>query len=183
MANNISHESNAVEQPVDDIVNGLEKWVPPRVSKPQITDVEGLDKAYGRGYHNLYRHNNTLFVSGTHVTNPKDYYYDVTIPIGQLKNTKRYRQVENLIRLYPEIDTLVGHSLGAAIVTDITLRYPQIKQARAYGSPTIKSHPKIQYFRHHGDPVSISNRLGNSASNIFHIGNPHSYRGFKPFYN
>lgn len=146
-----------------------------------ITDTDGLDAAYA-DINNVIVHNKTIFISGTHELG--DIAADVTIPFRQLERTHRYAQAESLLALHPEVDTIVGHSLGAAIATRLAEQYPRrIRGGRMYGSPTIGQHPNFVYYRHHGDPVSVSNRLGQSASSSFFLGNPHSYRGFPEHYN
>lgn len=148
--------------------------------KGRLTDVEGLDKSY-QDVNNVHVHNKTLFISGTHSL--KDVETDLSIPLRRVKHTKRYAQVEQILSLYPRVDTIVGHSLGSAIGGEITRENPRIKQARLYGSPTLSKHDKIEYFRHYGDPWSISNKLMSSPNENFRFGDPHSYRGFKTFYN
>lgn len=144
-----------------------------------ITDAEGLTASYNSP-NNMYIHNKTLFISGTHSVG--DVFTDLTIPFHLLPYTQRYIDADNILKKNKYIDTIVSHSLGSAIAA-ILIQEPQIKQGRSYGAPTVFAHKKLKSFRHYGDPVSISNRVaGDSETNLF-IGNPHSYEGFETFYN
>jgi len=139
-----------------------------------------LDKSY-EGLKNIYVHNNTLFISGTHSI--KDVLTDLTIPFGMLGYTERFKQAELVLKKNENIDTIVSHSLGSAIAHKLA-DMGQIKTVRAYGSPTLYKHKKILHLRHYGDPVSVSTRWGDSNEiNTMYAGNVHSYDGFKDYYN
>ena len=114
-----------------------------------------------------------LAIAGTHsianvVTN-------LTIPFGQLHATPRYQAA---LQKWLDLGkpTIVGHSLGGAIAGLLTASYPVWKgKARLYGEPRAswrESDPRIESFRHFGDPVSLLDR---AASSSFHFGNPHSF--------
>lgn len=127
---------------------------------------------------------NTLYISGTH-PNPhnrtSDYVTDVSIPLRALRHTWRFEQAATALRTHPSVDTLVGHSLGGAIAQELST-HASIKRARVYGAPTLFGRPKVVYYRHPGDPVSVSNRIGQlfgrASRNTPSLGNPHSYSGF-----
>lgn len=131
-------------------------------------------------------HHNTLFVAGT---NPRtmgqyarDVLTDVTIPFHMLRYTPRFRHAAQALEEHP-ITVVVGHSLGGAI-TDILVSENERLRGRVYGAPIIHPHPRIRSFRHVGDPVSISSRVGGASEhNTVMLGNPHSYRGFPEFRN
>lgn len=139
----------------------------------------GLDRSY-QSDNNLYIYNKTLFISGTH--SARDVITDLAIPFHLLNKTQRYKDAENILENNPQVNVIVGHSLGSAIGHILSDR-GQIKASRLYGSPTLFNHPKIINFRHYGDPVSLSNRVGASSETNAYFGNPHSYNGFKTFYN
>jgi pimeloyl-ACP methyl ester carboxylesterase len=118
-----------------------------------------------------------MYISGTHSL--ADVATDLTIPLHLLTSTDRYLSAEYLLEIHPEVTTVVGHSLGAAIAQELSRR-PSILEGRAYGSPTIYGAPKMEYYRSSGDPVSMFNLAGDRSS-AFHsrvyFGNPHSYSG------
>lgn len=132
----------------------------------------------------MYSSRNTLYISGTH-PNPhnltSDYVTDITIPLRALRHTWRFKQAAAALRAHPAVDTLVGHSLGGAIAQELST-VASVKRARVYGAPTLFGRPKVMYYRHPGDPVSFSNRvgqlLGRPSRNTVKMGNPHSYSGF-----
>ena len=124
-----------------------------------------------------------MYISGTHSLSDVSIWH--TIPLHTLTKTARYKQAEQTLSLYPEIHTIVGHSLGAAIGQELVGVTPSIKKARLYGSPTILLHPKIEYYRHNFDPVSMMNvnmgpwgtkPEGSFLYQSLKFGNPHSYR-------
>lgn len=108
---------------------------------------------------------------------------DLTIPIGMLPYTQRYISARRVLLNNPGIDTIIGHSLGGAIAHALADNV-QVRRVRSYGSPTIFTHPKVMNFRHDYDPISIVNRLGGSvAVQNKYWSNPHTYAGFKTYYN
>lgn len=143
-----------------------------------MTDEQGLDKAY-TNVNNIYVNRNIMYVSGTHSL--ADVKIWPQIPLRNIKNTERYIQAKKIMDMYPEVDTLVGHSLGSVISREITLdNKNKIKAARLYGSPNLmRGDKRIEYYRHVGDPFSLSNKiLRIQKVNSMYLGNPHSYGGF-----
>ena len=65
-----------------------------------------------------------MYVAG--IINNQDIYDDVTkIPVwGDLRNSDRYNHVEPVLRENPDIDTLVGHNLGGAVVLELQRTSP-----------------------------------------------------------
>lgn len=135
----------------------------------------------------MYVHNNTLFIAGTNprtmMQYTRDILTDMTIPVHMLRYTPRFQTAEHALHMYPQVTTIVGHSLGGAIA-DVLVSDNERLQGRVYGAPILYAHPRIRLFRHAGDPVSVSSRIsGASERNSVYIGNPHSYRGFETFRN
>lgn len=146
-----------------------------------ITDVDGLDRSY-HSDNNVYVHNKTLFISGTHSFG--DVLTDATIPFHLLSRTPRYKQAERVLLENPTIDTIVSHSLGSAIA-QVLADNPRVKTVRAYASPTIFSNPKVIHLRHPHDFISMSNLFGRSDEITAYDPNvdPHSYRGHRDYFN
>jgi len=127
-----------------------------------------------------YVYGNTLYIAGT--SKPSDLITDLTIPIKNLNKTERYKISEKLLEQNPDVDTIIGHSLGGAIASTLIEKYyshPTRKvQARVYGSATEKHLKNIKYYRHKFDPVSIFNVNPDVNTFYFKGFNPHSYEGF-----
>ena len=79
-----------------------------------ISDEEGLKRAYDTR-DGLYQHYNKLFIAGTKDF-PVDHIDDLKLPFDDtLNKTKRGRDADAYYRSHHEIDTVIGHSLGAAV--------------------------------------------------------------------
>ena len=115
----------------------------------------------------------TLAIAGTHSI--ADVVTNLTIPFGQLHATPRYQAA---LQKWLDLGkpTIVGHSLSGADADLLAAIYPVWKgKARLYGAPRAtwrESGPRIESFRHFGDPVRL---LDIAASSSFHFGNPHSF--------
>jgi alpha/beta superfamily hydrolase len=122
-----------------------------------------------------------MYISGTHPQvqqgRTSDYMTDLAIPIGQLKNTQRYIDAEYYLNLRPETRLIVSHSLGSAVATELLRRRPNIS-GRLYASPNIYGlqRQNVQYFRHHFDPISGLNMMGNLKQNTRL--NVHGFEGY-----
>jgi hypothetical protein len=113
-----------------------------------------------------------MYISGTHSAH--DVITDIAIPFHILKYTDRYKQAKQILSLNPNVKRIVGHSLGGAIMTELIKDNPGLTGI-GYGSPNVFPHPRIEYKRHRGDPVSMFNI--NSTQSLY-IGNPHSVSGY-----
>ena len=88
-----------------------------------ITDEEGLKRAYDTK-DGLYQHYNKLFIAGTK-DSPQDHIDDLKLPFGDtLNTTERGRDADMYYRSHSsEIDTVTGHSLGAAVSLALEKQY------------------------------------------------------------
>jgi hypothetical protein len=132
-----------------------------------MTDVEGLDRAYARD-NGIYIRNNTMFVSGTKDF-PQDHWDDLKIPFNLTAESLRYRNADKALKnnelLNPDqkITSLVGHSLGGAVILEMQKQYPdRTVKTTTYGAPvkiiTTPDNIDNKRFRNIGDPVSILDR-------------------------
>lgn len=98
-----------------------------------MTDTEGLRKAYAHGDYHVF--GNTLFIAGSHTA--KDWVDDFTkIPFyGDTRNATRYIEAEKALKANPQVNTVVGHSLGGAVALELQKQHTYLK-SRTYGSPT-----------------------------------------------
>jgi len=153
---------------------------PPSVNN-RISDSEGLSKAYNSP-NSIYINGNTMYIAGTHI--PKGVYDWKLIPLGLMKYSERYSQAESALKDNPQIDTVVGHSLGSSTAAELNKRYDNKFNARYYGSPFIdfsfSRDPKNQRYRHPGDFISMfdTGAVNGEPQNNYQILNPHSYEGF-----
>ena len=87
-----------------------------------ITDEEGLKRAYDTK-DGLYQRYNELFIAGTK-DSPQDHIDDLQLSFdGTLNKTKRGRDADAYYRSHHEIDTVIGHYLGAAVSLALEKQY------------------------------------------------------------
>ena len=133
----------------------------PTLKNNQITDSEGLRRAYEHG--DYYVHGRTMFIAGSHTI--RDWFDDITkVPAwGDLKGSERYQKALEEFKNNREIDTVVGHSLGGSASLDLKKNYPsRIKKSRTYGAPVMdllgSESENVDRYRNWLDPVSIFDR-------------------------
>ena len=137
----------------------------------------GLKKAYNT-HKGIHIDNDTMFIAGTR--NFRDVYDDVTkIPVwGDLKNSKRYRDVEEEIKANPNVKKLIGHSLAGSVALEFE-KNNQGYETTTYGAPVFQlSSNAGNRFRHRNDPISA---FDFGAKNIGFNLNPltaHSYQNY-----
>ena len=95
-----------------------------------------------------------------------------------MKKTTRYKEAQRLIELYKPT-TVVGHSLGSAILKSIVEDGGNKLIARLYGSPVFNQTDtdNITYYSHNLDLVSAISH-GNKTRTPYYGLNPHAYDGF-----
>jgi len=119
--------------------------------------------------------NKVIFISnGTNPTNARDLYTDVFgIGLNRLENTSRYKEAEHAYekakQKYKETPvTIVGHSLGGAIGTNIVKPGDRAVVYNAANSPFTKKKENVYSYRTAGDPFSAfdlqARTLANAAS-------------------
>ena len=134
-----------------------------------LTDTQGLKLAY-ESPNRIYRNGSILYIAGT--KDPIDFYDDLKLPFYQTRNTKRYKDVDKLIKddaieidgkkHYGIID-VISHSLGSAVGQQINNDYGNIFRSRSYGSPFVSTQKPEDTgtnlrIRKAGDPVSMFDR-------------------------
>ncbi len=92
---------------------GYQYTAKPILNYDQITDSEGLQRAYAQG--DYYVHGRTMFIAGSHTA--RDWFGDSTkVPAwGDLKNSDRYQKALEAFTNQGQINTVVGHSLGGSV--------------------------------------------------------------------
>ena len=80
-----------------------------------------MKKAYAapEGY---FKDGNKLYIAGTRdMTDVGDW---PKIAFGTFKNSKIYKNADEVIKNNPDIDTLVGHSAGGSAALELEQKYP-----------------------------------------------------------
>ena len=135
----------------------------------------GLNNAYNNA-NKVHVQGDTLFVAGT--SNLKDAFDDISkIPFyGDIKNSTRYNQAKNALNDNPNINQIIGHSLGGSVALQLQKDNSNY-HTTTYGSPVVQiSNEKGNRFRFPFDPVSYLDN-GAITVNKFNL-NPHSYTIF-----
>ena len=161
----------AANQNHDSFDNQFGKHVakPPPVYKP-ITDAEGIKRAYTEG--DTHVHGKTLYVAGSQLRF-QDWFDDFTkIPFwGDLRESARYKAAEAVLKANPQIENVVGHSLGGSVALELQKQFADRGlKSRTYGAPVwdpfgyqqLGDGPKAERYRNFFDPVS---RFDGSATN------------------
>ena len=182
---------------LDSFDNQFNKPVVAKSNLPPIkrmSDSEGLSWAYKDG--DTHVNNKTLYVAGTNTW--KDVYDDITkVPFwGDTRESTRYRAAEKVLKENPQIENVVGHSLGGAVSLELQNQYLQRNlKTRTYGSATwdpvgndyINSWkgkdgyklPKVERYRNVGDPVSYFDSSAETSIKWFPFDNAsltHTYK-------
>jgi hypothetical protein len=137
----------------------------------------GLNNAYNN-VNKVYVDGSTLYVAGT--SNLKDVYDDISkIPFyGNLKDSTRYNQAKTALDSNPNINKIIGHSLGGSVALQLEKDNPKYATT-TYGAPVFSPNPFItgNRYRFKNDPISMLDN-GAITVNTFKL-NPHSYSNFE----
>jgi len=120
-------------------------------------------------------------VAGTQTL--RDKYDDVTkIPFwGDLRKSERYEQLNKKLLDYPDVDSLVGHSLGSSVILEKQIQNPGKFQTTTYNAPVLQmsSMPQGDRYRSSFDPVSMFDKGAKTFDNgsLFNPGYSHDYTG------
>lgn len=158
-------------------------------NKNKIEDRHGLTNAY-RSPLGLYKSGSTLYISGTGGKDgdwEKDWIDNFTkLPFRNAHNTQKYKDVMEMLNQSPEINRLVSHSLGSAVVNKINEEQPNKFASTTYATPTIKKkrhgkqNPRRLDYRNPNDVVSLLD--GYAETSNYSDWNPiiaHSYKQFE----
>lgn len=173
--------NNIIRQAIPNKPNIPDKPTP---TNSGLSDSEGLQRAYNAP--------NAIFIDGNkaYVAGTRSFKEAVTdwprIGTWQTGHIERFGQLTEALKDNPQVDTLIGHSLGASTVGEMQRQTNNKYLARYYGAPFLNLNPfdgpdpRNQTFRHPGDPVSsLDHKAVTIPSNNFHgwwWG--HAYDGF-----
>ena len=135
----------------------------------------GLNSAYNH-VNKVHVQGDTLYVAGT--SDLKDAYDDITkIPFyGDITKSTRYNQAKTVLDANPNINKIIGHSLGGSIALQLQKDNNKF-ETTTYGAPVLQiSSTKGNRFRFPYDPISYFDN-GALTVNKFNL-NPHSYSNY-----
>ena len=172
-------------------INNIIKQVIPNIPQPKnsgMTDSEGLAKAYSSP-NAIYIDGNKAYVAGTRSAGEafRDW---GKIATRNTTHIERYGQLTDALKNNPQVDTLIGHSLGASTAAELQNQTNNKYMARYYGAPFLNLNPfsgpdpRNQTFRHPGDPFSSLDHNANTikSNNFDSWWWAHGYSGFDPSY-
>lgn len=104
----------------------------------------------------------------------RDLAADVTqVPFQRTYANERYAKLRHLVQTR-HVETIVGHSLGAAVAGEFMRRNPHFAaNARLYSWPALGANTdeRIQSFAGYGDPVAAGDLSATRRARL----NPHGY--------
>ncbi len=118
----------------------------------------------------IYVAGDTAYIKGS--MSAKDWYDDLKIPFGLTSLSTRYKDASRILDKNPQVQRVVGHSLGGAVALELQQRNPELKSV-TYGAPVASF--KGSSDRHRGwlDPVAFLD-FGAQTSLPKQL-NPHGY--------
>jgi hypothetical protein len=157
---------------------------PPQPKNSGLSDSEGLSRAYSSP-NAIYIDGNKAYVAGTRSISEavKDW---PKIATWHTTNIERYGQLTDALKNNDQVDTLIGHSLGASAVAELQRQTNNKYNARYYGAPFLNINPfdgpdpRNQSFRHPGDPFSAFNHKAVDVrpNNFYSWWWSHDYGGY-----
>ena len=152
---------------ITNVMKQTDKMLNSYYHNSNLTDAQGLSKAYGNGK-GFYIDGNKMYVAGTFGKGTfggavNDILADVGLPFKMTKYSQRYKDTSTALDENNEVKHLITHSLGSSVGAQITKDYPERELTlTTYGAPFISRRSKITddyiNFRSILDPVSIADR-------------------------
>ncbi len=153
------------------------------VPQKLLEDRVGLARAYDAP-NNVYIRGNVAYVSGTQLTRTfgeaaRDLFDDAKLPLGGVRSSRRYEELQQALARHPEVTQLVGHSLGGAAVIEAARQQPTLSTT-TYGAPVMDVFAKSSRsvpnrFANYGDPIAS---FDTNATPSVNTANPHSFSNF-----
>ena len=178
-------KTNEAQKPILNLVNGFPVPPPPKPLFEVMTDDHGLKNAYNND-DKLFLHRNTLFVAGT--SNLQDAWDDLKIPFHLTSHSKRYQDADKLMKANPQIDRVVGHSLGGSVALELQKNYdietttygaPVLDLSKGFGDSSLQLQNEVREpdrFRHPFDPFPFFDTQAKNELTLHP--NPHTYGNF-----
>jgi hypothetical protein len=178
-----SYFKPATSMKVNDIIK---QAIPNAPRNSGISDSEGLSKAYSSP-NSIFVDGNRMYIAGTHTA--RDVWDWGKIPAGKVALSERYGQAMFALKDNPQVDTIIGHSLGSSVAAELNKQNDNKFNARFYGAPFIdfsfSRDPKNQRYRHPGDFISMfdTGAVNEDQQSNYELIWPHSTSGFPDDHN
>jgi hypothetical protein len=139
---------------------------------------KGLDSAT-KSSNKISIQGDTMFVAGT--SNLQDVWDDFKVPLGLTKFSQRYQDADNLLKLNPQVNKLVGHSLGGISAVELQKQHPNRNyDVTTYGAPVVQmGGQKYKRFRKSGDLISGLDDGAITYEGSLNPKEAHSYSNYK----
>lgn len=147
---------------------------------PTLSDAVGLNKAYAQP-NKIFVDNNTnkMYIAGT--SGLQDVWDDLKIPFHLTSHSQRYADAEQALKNNPDVNEVIGHSLGGATALELNKNNNYKFKTRTYGSPTLQfGNEQGDRYRHGGDIISIFDKgaITVPSRNWLNPLSSHSYEGY-----
>ena len=138
-------------------------------------DELGLRRAYKKT-NKIQVIGNNMYIAGT--SSYRDIYDDiVNIPLN--RPTRRYRDAMNELRDNPNVDNIIGHSLGGSVALQIQKKNPYFNTT-TYGAPVFDFTGRTgNRYRHRNDLISFLDFGAKNSGFSFNPITAHSYTGYE----
>ena len=94
--------------------------------------------------------------------------------LGYMTKSQRYVAAQKALEANPNIERVVGHSLGAMVALELQKNYPHLNlRSRTYSGPVLDfqgiypyyNNEKVERYRNLGDPISVLDRSAHTVVN------------------
>ena len=101
----------------------------------KISNTQGLKMAYDRD-NKVYVRGNKMFIGGTVTAN--DWKENFTkLKTGGIRDMERYKEARRVLLENPQVDTLLGHSMGGSIALELNKEFKDKNfKTRTYDAPS-----------------------------------------------
>ena len=102
----------------------------------KISNTQGIKIAYDRN-NKVYVKGNKMYVGGT--TSMRDWRQNFTnLETGRIREMDRYKEARRVLLENPQVDTLLGHSMGGSVVLELNKEFKDKSyKTRTYDAPVI----------------------------------------------
>jgi pimeloyl-ACP methyl ester carboxylesterase len=138
----------------------------------------GLHKAY-KSENKVHVDGDTAFIAGT--SSLGDWYDNITkIPVwGDLRNSRRYKDADKVLKENPNVKKLVAHSLGGAVSLELDKNNPDKYETTTYAAPVFLGLKGGNRYRHSNDVVSSFDFGAKSVGFNMNPLKAHSYSNYE----